>query len=135
MPSWAQFSYSVAPSGALLVLSVTADQPVCGAGLVAAAMVDVQRLTASHEAAQAAAVSRHEPQQPLHAQVGKYSVRPIFIIIHLNLSRLGSDWHLEASLKSVCGVNICNLLQHQDAEIVDFMGNFYRGLYDNFYVH
>ena len=32
MPSWAQFSYSVAPSGALLVLSVTADQPVCGAG-------------------------------------------------------------------------------------------------------
>ena len=32
MPSSAQFSYSVAPSGALLVLSVTADQPVCGAG-------------------------------------------------------------------------------------------------------
>ena len=23
----------------------------------------------------------------------------------------------------------------KDAEIVDFMDNFYRGLYDNFYVH
>ena len=55
----------------------------------------------------------HDPQQPLHAQVSKYSVQSIFIIIHLNLCRLGSNWHLEASLKSVCEMNFCNLLQHQ----------------------
>ena len=74
---------------------------------------------------------RHDPQQPLHAQVSKYSVQSIFIIIHLNLCRLGSNLHLEASLKSVCGMNFCNLLQHQPKTrrlwtlwtifIVDFM--------------
>ena len=46
-PSWAQFSWSVAPSlvawGALLVPSVAAGQLVCGAGLVAAAAVDLQQ--------------------------------------------------------------------------------------------
>ena len=164
-------------TGALLVPSVTADQPVYGAGLVAAALVDLQqrsfpawfrgllflltffavisrrrtstcdtrtirtwpvpsnkctkmrphrqprgrpgwrRQQRRRRGAQPAALAhrppRHDPQQPLHAQVSKYSVQPIFIIIHLNLCRLGSNWHLEASLKSVCGMNFCNLLQHQ----------------------
>ena len=72
-----------------------------------------RRRRGAQPAALAHRLPRHDPQQPLHAQVSKYSVQPIFIIIHLNLCRLGSNWHLEASLKSVCEMNFCNLLQHQ----------------------
>ena len=66
MPSWAQFSYSVAPSGALLVLSVTADQPVCGAGLVAAAMVDVQQRSIQPGSEASASSSPSSPSSPCY---------------------------------------------------------------------
>ena len=69
-PSWAQFSWSVAPSlvawGALLVPSVAAGQLVCGAGLVAAAMVDVQQRSIPPGSEASASSSPSSPSSPCY---------------------------------------------------------------------
>ena len=55
----------------------------------------------------------YDPQQPLHAQVGKYSNTILLLsMILINHDRLGTDWHLDASIRSVCSMNFNNLLHH-----------------------
>ena len=49
----------------------------------------------------------YDTQQPLHAQVGKYSNTILLLsMILINHDRLGTDWHLDASM------NFKNLFHH-----------------------
>ena len=55
----------------------------------------------------------YDPQQLLHAQVGKYSNTILLLsMILINHDRLGTNWHLVASIRSVCSMKFNNLLHH-----------------------